>query len=470
MLDQSFSAHNFDIIYGIESRKGNIDIRTMPDEYQKIIADINETKIKIADLRKKADNKSKDDLLTAKNLLKEQKESKQKSLLKYLEDVASIVVNSTFKFKLTKLTIKDNEVFTLDTKDHAQLFAIKQLQYNLRQTFKVKQANRHQILSNIKILLNSKVPVYIIRTDISSFFESIPQVKLGKMLTEDSLLSYKSKAFIKGILKEYENLKDTTQVNKDYGIPRGVGISSYLSELYMRDLDKKLFSRKEVIFYARYVDDIFMILSALPSAFPQDKDLGLQTYYNDLTNLFKEYELELKPPGHAKCQLIDLYTNDKAESTFDYLGYELTIKRKGKNNHVTFGMKQKKLDIIMRKIDNAIIHFETLSVTNVKQAYRDLMDSLNYITGNIALDKTKSGVKAGLYYSNYLLDDKMGLQQLTAYLHDKKISPYNKLNNYTKLEKRIKGKIDKIDFEKRWETPKFNRFSSERIKEIESWL
>ena len=30
MLDQSFSAHNFDIIYGIESRKGNIDIHSMP--------------------------------------------------------------------------------------------------------------------------------------------------------------------------------------------------------------------------------------------------------------------------------------------------------------------------------------------------------------------------------------------------------------------------------------------------------
>lgn len=29
MLDQSFSAHNFDIIYGIESRKGNIDIHSV---------------------------------------------------------------------------------------------------------------------------------------------------------------------------------------------------------------------------------------------------------------------------------------------------------------------------------------------------------------------------------------------------------------------------------------------------------
>ena len=28
MLDQSFSAHNFETIYCLESRKGNIDIQT----------------------------------------------------------------------------------------------------------------------------------------------------------------------------------------------------------------------------------------------------------------------------------------------------------------------------------------------------------------------------------------------------------------------------------------------------------
>ena len=37
MLDQSFSAHNIETIYCLESRKGNIDIHTMPYEYQEII-------------------------------------------------------------------------------------------------------------------------------------------------------------------------------------------------------------------------------------------------------------------------------------------------------------------------------------------------------------------------------------------------------------------------------------------------
>ena len=34
MLDQSFSAHNLEVIFDLENRKGNIDINWMPDEYR----------------------------------------------------------------------------------------------------------------------------------------------------------------------------------------------------------------------------------------------------------------------------------------------------------------------------------------------------------------------------------------------------------------------------------------------------
>ena len=44
MLDQSFSAHNFETIYCLESRKGNIDIQTMPEEYRDVLARSEELK------------------------------------------------------------------------------------------------------------------------------------------------------------------------------------------------------------------------------------------------------------------------------------------------------------------------------------------------------------------------------------------------------------------------------------------
>lgn len=467
MLDQSFSAHNFDMIYGIESRKGNIDIHSMPTKYLDIVKKTKDIKSIIKELKNKEDDKSIEDLHHNKELLLELQENKKQALYEHLEEISDIVNSSSFRFELKKLKIKGKEAFSIDTTKHIQFFAIKQLQYNLRNVFKVRQANRHQILSNIKIFLDSKIPVYVIRTDISGFYESIPQKSLIKSVVENSLLNYKSKSFIRGILREYETTKDKSLIPENYGVPRGIGISSYLSELYMRDLDKKLSSRKEIIYYARYVDDIFIILSSLPNR------KTLQSYYDDIVALFNDYELTLKQPGIGnKCELIDMYSSLNLKlQKIEYLGYCIEIERINGKIDCKFRMKKEKLDNIKKKMDNAIKHFNDLSVINVKQAYRDLMDSLDYITGNIALNKTKSGVKTGLYYSNDLLDNDLpDLKGLTRYLHSRKVEPYNKLKGYEVLKSRIESKIKKIDLAKRWNERKFNRFSLEQIERMESWL
>lgn len=242
MLDQSFSAHNFETIYCLESRKGNIDIQTMPEEYRDVLARSEELKKAVSVLRQKKDRTQEEALeldikkVELKNLI----EQKKDVLRIYLETIDKQVNAHGFKFSLNKFISDDNkEVYTLDVTSHAYLFAIKQLQYNIRQTFKVKQANRHSILANIKTFLNSDIPVYVIRTDISSFYESIPHDKLMPMIFDNTLLSNKSKAFIKGILGEYEKIKGHEFASPSRGVPRGIGISSYLSELYMRDIDAK---------------------------------------------------------------------------------------------------------------------------------------------------------------------------------------------------------------------------------------
>ena len=45
------------------------------------------------------------------------------------------------------------------------------------------------------------------------------------------------------------------------GVPRGFGVSAYLSELYMREIDNEIKALPDVIYYARYVDDIVIIFS-----------------------------------------------------------------------------------------------------------------------------------------------------------------------------------------------------------------
>ena len=470
MLDQSFSAHNFETIYGFESRKGCLDIHSMPQSYHDIVAETNRLKELIKDLKKSDDENAAEIIQLRKTELNASIEAGKQELSRYLSELANEVNSPQFKFGLKSFLLKDKEVFNIDTTSHSQFFAIKQLQYNLRKTFKVCQANRHHILSNIKIFLNSKIPVYVIRTDISGFYESIPQDKLLKKVIDDSLLNYKSKSFIKGILSEYDNLKDKNKIQEGYGVPRGIGISAYLSEIYMRELDKEISTRREVIYYARYVDDIFIILSSLP----QGKDLG--QYYKEIQKRFEDFNLTLKSPSEDKCELISLYNSPiNHQETVTYLGYKLIIKEQtgesGNSITVQFQMKHDKVDAIKSKIDNAIKHFDALSVVNPKQAYKDLKDALNYITGNMSLNKTKSGVKTGLYYSNDLLDGKCpDLIGLTHYLHSKSVSPYNKLDGYKILQERVNKRIKSIDFVECWKSRKFNRFTIDRIQELDSWL
>ena len=178
MLDQSFSAHNFEIIFTIENRKGHVDITTMSTTYQDILGKIKDIRVKARDIRKKKklDRTSKEvsDLkkfdLEIKNLQKEKTEA-------LAEDMASIAdeVNShSFKFKLDKHLYGDKEEFTLEN-SRASYYAMKQLLHNMKRTFKIEMLGRHQIMTAIKHLLNMSMPIFIIRTDVQNFYESIPQ-------------------------------------------------------------------------------------------------------------------------------------------------------------------------------------------------------------------------------------------------------------------------------------------------------
>ena len=484
MLDQSFSARNFEIIYGIESRKGTINLESMPPYYQDVVKSIKEARLSECELRARMKSASscpeekeriRQELAEIKESLSELKRTKDRLLQKYLEELSQEVNARVFRFQLKCLDPGSAKVvFTLDAKSHASFFAMKQLQHNLRNTFKVCPANRRHILANVKVFLNSKIPVYIIRTDIDSFFESIPQDKLKDLVLQESLLSPKSRSFVKGILNEYERIKSEdaslASLPKGCGVPRGVGISSYLSEIYLRGLDRELSSRREVLYYARYVDDIFIILSGLDSY----RTLG--DYYKGITDSCdRKFRLKLKQPAtSSKCQLIDLFSKDNvSEEVFDYLGYQLRVQRQSKYGVTcSFWMAQGKIDRFKDRIKNAIGHFESLSKSNARQAYRDLLDSMDYLTGNISLSGVKSGVKVGLYYSNDLLseDGVNSLVGLTEFLHSQKVTPYNRLVGGWILKARIERMFRQIDFVKCWEEKRFNNFSSERIREIESWL
>lgn len=460
MLDQSFSAHNFETIYNLENRKGTIDIQKLPKDYIDIISTIKETKQKIK-------NSTTENTIEEKENLKCLEQEKEGIFQNYLYDLEKEVNSPDFKITLKSFSLDGKEYFTIDRNTFATFFVIKQLQYNIRHLFRVKQANRHSILSNIKTFLNSKIPVYVIRTDITNFYESIPHNKLMPLLNNNTLLSNKSKSLIKGIFKEYEFLKDKSITKKDYGVPRGIGISSYLSEIYLRDIDKEISNRQEVLFYARYVDDIFIIINFLPMG-----TTTLDDYYVKIEQLFQKRGLILKIRGEKKCKILDFTKDNISEEMFDYLGYKLCIRREKRLLTTSYSFSDEKIKKYKERIDNIFRHFEKLVKTNISQAYGDLFDCMNLITSNVKLLNGKSGVKVGLFYNNDLLDNMEVLNELTEYLNEKTnaINLPIKLSGRDKLIEKIQKRIKNIDFRTRWEEKKMYKFSLQRLFELQKIL
>lgn len=469
MLDQSFSARNYEVIFNLANRKGQIKLSEMPNEYQNIVERLKDLKKRRFEIKKKKradwtpDDSQNYNLLTTQ--INEVKEQKQQRLYEYLTEIAD-KTSGHFKLELNKHVDPNSgkDVYqVIDDGSRMAFYTIKQLQYNIQKIFKVQQANRHAILTNIKALLNSRLPLYIIRTDISEFYESIPQKRLLGYITDNTLLNSRSVAYIKGIIEEYD-IKTSQSIDIGKGIPRGVAISPLLSEIYMRDIDSSIRERQEVIFYARYVDDIFMVLTSLNGE-------TIDGYFNNLKQLFQKYGLTLHAIGD-KSKLIDLYNESKnITESLTYLGYKLSIEKKGRDIVTIFSLSDNKKQKIINRIDNIFSYFEEQSKYNVKQARDFLFNGLKYIAGNNRLKGAKSRIKIGIYYNNDLIDKVDELDEITNYLYAKVVNPsHNKfgtdeeLNNYIQ---HIKKAILKINFRENWINKKMYSLSSETIKEIQ---
>jgi hypothetical protein len=126
------------------------------------------------DLRKKEDYKIIDELYLAKENLEKDREI---ALEKILIDLSQKTNIDNYKIEIKKGQIKyGSQLYTVENKPE-HFFVLKQLQRNIYKTFKVKQASRKNIISQLKLILDDNFPKIIIRTDIESFYETIPHGK-----------------------------------------------------------------------------------------------------------------------------------------------------------------------------------------------------------------------------------------------------------------------------------------------------
>lgn len=437
MLDQSFSADNFRKILDWENRKGlYLEGRFFPNLKQ-ITEEIKLCNVEIRE-KKKDSNRNEielNELYEKRELLKKNKEEQ---LTNELQEVSKKVVERGFEIDLKKIGIpNDKPIYTIaDTPEN--YFAMKQIQRNVSKLFGVKQANRTAIVQQVKVLLGDRFPKYVLRTDIDDFYESIPHEPILKKINEDNLLSPFSRKILRRILDQYKAKSGT-----DKGIPRGIGVSAYLAELYMRDIDKAIKELSAVTYYARYVDDILIIFTHSPHDHSRD-------HLNDIKEIVeKKHQLRL---NDAKTRPLDL-RND-INVTLDYLGYRMSFGTSETKTNLT----SNKVDKYKNRTDIAFTAYTNLSKINEKKARKLFIKRIRFLTGNTRLMNNKKNILVGIYYSNSQLtelDDLNALDQYLKYKIDTQISLIQ-----------VRTRLEQYSFKKGFEEKRFSSFNTLELSEI----
>lgn len=365
-----------------------------------------------------------------KNLIKVD-EFKDDEILKTIAkfSASDIKSDTTWNGAISNVKVKGKDAWTIS--EPKALLTHNLLVNNIQRNYQTKCNDRkftiQLLLSHLKDSYNYSVH----RLDIKSFYESFDRKNILRKLKSDSTLSTKSLRVLKSLFEELD-------VIGAKGLPRGLGISSALSELMMYDFDSNIRSLKEVLFYARFVDDIIVISTPALNRNVMTKKLG-------------ESGLPHVLEFHSKGEKVFFSQVEKASNkpgsliSFDFLGYEFQVNKSegtyGKN--VEFKRRNVRVSIApnkIKKIKKRIISSFSAVLSSSKASELDIVllnKRLKFLTKNFLLQSSSSApnVYSGIYHNYNFIDQYDGLKELDNF--------YQNLlfGKRSKLSKRIKRSL-----------------------------
>jgi hypothetical protein len=270
---------------------------------------------------------------------------------------------------------------------------------------------------------------------------------LIKKLENDQLLSHTSLRLTKNLLSKFSALTGKFGV----GLPRGIGLSSYLAELYMRDFDEEVRSIEDVVFYARFVDDIVVVFAPTPMSKPKQYMLNIEAALRKKSlskNSSKTDESKFDNDGNSAY---------RENLNFEYLGYEFIFNPKPKI--ILSINKQAKY---LARLESSFIRYYLQKSNNSKKAYKLLLKRILFLTGNTQLTHNKQNAFVGIYFSNPHLTDLSQLKQLDGKL-------MGLISKIPSLSLRIK--LNKLSFLRGYEQKIFRRFKkkNEFSEIVKAW-
>lgn len=441
MLDQMFTAENFRRIYDAENRKGaDLATRYFPT-LEPLTLNVRNKVQEIRNLRKREAALKASDfevrLLTLKAELKALKEDKSLAVDALMDSISQKVLKPSFKIDLSiKIGPKGKDVFCIDAEPET-FFVIKQIQRNIHRIYGVKQASRHDLVCQLRDMLGSKFPFELVRTDITSFYESIDRKRLLEKLERDQLLSPASKKYIKQILDSYGLLSGTS-----VGVPRGVGISAYLAELYLRPVDKAIRALPGLVLYCRFVDDIVAVFARPPVG----NSLG--SFKELIDEILSDNGLALNETKTSEFNLAD--TNPKK---FEYLGYRFHLK----HGHYEISPSAAKVMKYRSRINAAFSEFWRENPVNSRGAFRKLVGRIKFLTGNTRLSNSKSRAATGIYFNNPVVTDFSSFELLDKHLK-------RRINQLRRSS--LQKKLRKLKFTTGFKERRYHNFSTRELQMI----
>lgn len=393
-------------------------------------------------------NQSMNQIFSSKELLKFVKQtdifeygySSQELLENELNEICSQINDREFKLDIKYV----HNYFLIDKLGHK--LVMRKLNDNIKRIYKDEQANRRIIISQIKILLQEKSPFWILKTDIKKFYESINIESIFSKLKDDAMLSFQSVNIL-------SDLFNNELINSIKGLPRGMNISSILSEIYMRRFDKWIKSYPGVYYYARFVDDIIIFSYS-------------EEFSNSLNDEIKFKLIELAEGLEINEKKHKLYKRELCENTYplEYLGYKFYRESINNKSDIIVSIAVSKVKKIKSRIVIALMAY-------CKDSNFSLLEKrIKFLTGNYSIRKNSSGndLRAGIYYNYSEINDTRVLQDLNIFLCKSVYCRFGSLGRklvgkFTKTQQKI---ICKNSFKYGFEKKVYNSFTFEEMKLI----
>lgn len=385
-----------------------------------------------------------------------------------LSEIADEISLGIYKsHPLSSFGVKGHIVYSTKTLQDEAIYA--KLNENIKRAYKVKQSDRQNTIKQIISLLSEECPKYIYKLDIKEFYESIDVDSCINKIENDQLLAADSEIVLK-------DLKRQLNENNIAGLPRGLSISSTLSELTMRPFDKKIMSNTKVYYYARFVDD--MIIFSL-----EKLDIKKEIYKHLPTTLFFNWKKTkiLRvincncdtgcscAPKKCKCwEKCTCKLKESRDLSFNYLGYSFKFKELAKpksSKDLEIDISKQKYDKIRKRISKSFYNYHK------KGNFKLLESRIKFLTGNYFLPSQQHHtrrIKSGVFYN---------------YQHINKTKKYHELDKElikqinTKRSRKIKlsrdhiKKLAKYSFRSGFKNKVTHNFDGHQINKIKGcWI